>query len=287
MYLRRLIHRLSGGQLMKPPVTVAVLRLEGIIASRGGLRTRSLSLSALAEQIDRAFGFDGLAAVALAINSPGGSPAQSALIEGRIRQLAAEKKIPVLAFAEDVAASGGYWLALAGDEIYATAGSILGSIGVISAGFGFSEVLKRLGVERRVHTAGENKGLLDPFAPEDPEDVRRLRALQIDIHDGFKDLVRSRRGARLKEDAEIFSGTIFTGRQALALGLIDGIGEMRAVLRERFGEDVRLRVVEARGTGGWLRRRVPRIAIRSLPVDIALDLVDAVEERAVWGRFGL
>ncbi len=195
--------------------------------------------------------------------------------------------MPVLAFAEDVAASGGYWLALAGDEIFATEGSILGSIGVISAGFGFTDVLKRLGIQRRVYTAGENKGMLDPFLPEDPDDIARLATLHIDLHDGFKDVVRSRRGAWLKEDAELFSGAIFTGRQALARGLIDGIGEMRAVLRERFGEQIRLVPIPPRSSGGWLRRRLPGIGGRSLPVELAFELLDAVEERAVWGRFGL
>jgi signal peptide peptidase SppA len=288
MSLRRLIHRLSGGHLLPPRPTVAVLRLEGLIMARGGgLGRRSLSLPGLADQIERAFTMDGLVAVALAINSPGGSPAQSALIQGRIRQFAAEKNVPVLAFAEDVAASGGYWLALAADEIFATEGSIVGSIGVISAGFGFTEVLKRFGIERRVYTAGEHKGMLDPFQPEDPDDVARLKALQIDLHDGFKAIVRSRRGARLKEDAELFSGAIFTGRQALARGLIDGIGELRFVLRERFGETVRLVPVAPRSGGGWLRRRIPSMGGRSLPVELVGELLDAVEERAIWARFGL
>jgi signal peptide peptidase SppA len=279
MSIRQWIHRLSGGRLLPPRPVVAVLRLEGVIAARGGIGQRSLSLSALADQIERAFSLDGVAAVALAINSPGGSPAQSTLIQGRIRQFAAEKNIPVLAFAEDIAASGGYWLALAGDEIFATEGSIIGSIGVISAGFGFTDVLKRLGIERRIYKVGDNKAMLDPFSPEDPDDIARLHALQIDIHDGFKAMVRLRRGARLKETPELFSGAIFTGRQALAHGLIDGIGEMRAVLRERFGQEIRLTPVTPRGSGGWLRRRMPGIG--------AFDFIDAVEDRGVWARFGL
>ncbi len=288
MSLRRWIHRLSGGRLLPPRPVVAVLRLEGTIMAReGGLGRRSLSLRGLADQIERAFGLDGLVAVALVINSPGGSPAQSALIQGRIRQFAAEKNVPVLAFAEDVAASGGYWLALAADEIFATEGSIIGSIGVISAGFGFTEVLKRFGVERRVYTAGEHKGMLDPFQPEDPDDVARLKALHIDLHDSFKSIVRSRRGARLKEDPELFSGAIFTGPQALARGLIDGIGEVRGVLRERFGDTVRLAPIPPRSSGGWLRRRLPSMGGRSLPVEFVGDLLDAVEERVIWARFGL
>ncbi|HVJ53211.1 MAG TPA: S49 family peptidase [Aliidongia sp.] len=286
--LNRLIYRLSGGRFMKPPPVVAVLRLDGIIAARGGgFRQRSLSLSGLADQIERAFSLHGLAAVALAINSPGGSPAQSALIESRIRQLADEKNIPVLAFAEDVAASGGYWLALASDEIYATEGSIIGSIGVVSAGFGFTEVLKRFGVERRVYTAGENKSMLDPFKPENPEDIERLKALQLDIHGSFKELVRRRRGARLKEDGELFTGAVFTGRQAVANGLIDGIGDLRGVMRDRFGEGVRLRLMAPRNSGGWLRRRLPGLSSGWQPAELALGLVEAIEERTIWARFGL
>ena len=287
MKLRRWIHRLSGGRLLPPRPVVAVLRLEGIIAARGGSLNSTLSLPALADRIERAFSLDGLAAVALAINSPGGSPAQSALIQSRIRQFAAEKNVPVLAFAEDVAASGGYWLALAGDEIFATEGSILGSIGVISAGFGFVQLLQRLGIERRVYKAGENKAMLDPFSPEDPDDIERLRALQIDIHDGFKAMVRSRRGARLKEDPELFTGAIFTGRQALARGLIDGIGELRQVLHERFGDRIRLVPIPPRGGRGWLTRRMFGAELRARPADLALDFLDAVEQRAIWARFGL
>ncbi len=286
MFLHRLLYRLSGRRLFVPAPVVAVLRLEGIIASRGGFRQRALSLMGLADQIERAFALDGLAAVALTINSPGGSPAQSALIERRIRQLAAEKNVPVLAFAEDVAASGGYWLALAGDEIFATESSIVGSIGVVSASFGFTEVLKRFGIERRVHTAGENKAMLDPFRPEDPDDIARLKALQLDIHDGFKARVRDRRGARLKEDAEIFTGAIFTGRQAVAKGLIDGIGDLRGVLRDRFGDGIRLQPIVPRG-GGWLRRRAVPVAAGSWPAELVGDLVEAVEDRAIWSRFGL
>jgi signal peptide peptidase SppA len=286
MSIRRWIHRLSGGRWLPPYPVVSVLRLEGVIAPRGGFGRQSLSLPGLADQIERAFRPDGLVAVALAINSPGGSPAQSALIQTRIRQLAAEKNVPVLAFAEDVAASGGYWLALTGDEIFATEGSILGSIGVISAGFGFTQVLQKLGIERRVYTAGENKAMLDPFSPEDPDDVARLTALQLDIHDGFKAIVRARRGDRLKETPELFSGAIFTGRQAVAHGLIDGIGEMRGILRERFGESVRLMPIVARG--GWRRQRAPAaIGSGFVVADLAMAVLDAVEDRAIWARFGL
>ena len=286
MSLRTHLHRLTGGFVPPPPPTVAVLRLDGIIATRGGLRGKSLSMAGLAEPIARAFRVPDLAAVALVINSPGGSPVQSALIERRIRALAAEKNVPVLAFAEDVAASGGYWLALAADEIYAQDASILGSIGVVSAGFGFPDLLKRFGIERRVHTAGESKAMLDPFRAEDPDDIERLKALQLDIHEGFKDLVRARRGARLKEDDKVFTGAIFTGRQALARGLIDGIGDLRQVMRERFGEHVRFRTVTDRPRRGLLARRL-RFAQQTSAVDLVTDALGALEERAIWARFGL
>src|SRR5450432_898993 len=204
MGIRKLLRHLPFARFRNPPPVVAVVRLHGVIGGRGA---RALTLAAKAAEIERAFRLGGLAAVALSINSPGGSPVQSALIFRRIRQLAEEKGVPVFAFAEDVAASGGYWLALAGDEIYAEDTSILGSIGVVSAGFGFSDLLRRLGISRRLYTSGESKALLDPFLAEDPRGVQRLTALQQDIHDGFKDIVRQRRGARLKgEDSVLFTG---------------------------------------------------------------------------------
>lgn len=269
-----------------PPPVVAVLRFDGVISTRRSLQGKSLSMAGLAEPIERAFRLKDLAAVALLINSPGGSPVQSALMERRIRQLAAERNVPVLAFAEDVAASGGYWLALAADEIFAQDASILGSIGVVSAGFGFPDLIRRFGIERRVHTAGTSKAMLDPFRAEEPEDVERLKALQLDIHEGFKDLVRSRRGARLKEDGEIFTGAVFTGRQALARGLIDGIGDLRQVMRERFGTRVRFRLVAERPRRGFGLRRLG-FASRIGPVDLLADALTALEERAIWAQFGL
>jgi len=261
---------------------VAVLRLSGAIGlpwpSRGG----GLSIATTAGLIERAFAMKNLKAVALAINSPGGSPVQSSLIARRIRSLAAEKKLPVLVFVEDIAASGGYWLAAAGDEIYADESSIVGSIGVISSSFGFADLLQRLGIERRVHTAGPRKSMLDPFRPERPEDVERLKRLQQEIHENFKAHVRERRAGRLKgEEQELFSGEFWSARPALARGLIDGIGDMRTVLRGRFGDKVRLVMVGERR--GWLRRRLGLRAPDS-PVEQALAMV---EERALWSRFGL
>src|SRR5215470_4827070 len=247
--------------------TVGIVRLSGAIGMPLPLRGDSLSIASLAGALDRAFALKNLQAVALAINSPGGSAVQSALIAKRIRALAVEKKVPVLAFVEDIAASGGYWLATAADEIYADECSIVGSIGVIAAGFGFPELLQRLGIERRVHTAGPRKAMLDPFRSERPEDVARLMELQQEIHEG--------------DEAELFSGDIWTGRPALARGLIDGIGDLRSILRGRYGDKVKLVPVGA--PRGWLRRRLGL----ARPESWAEQLAAALEERALWGRYGL
>ncbi|MCG8358416.1 MAG: S49 family peptidase, partial [Kiloniellales bacterium] len=251
MGLRSLLSRLPFIPIGEPPPVVAVLRLSGVIGSMGPLRS-GLTLSRLAEPIERAFKVKHLKAVALAVNSPGGSPVQSALIANRIRSLAEEKKVKVFAFTEDVAASGGYWLACAADEIYADESSIIGSIGVISQGFGFTEAIQRLGIERRVHTAGDKKSLLDPFREEDPTDVKRLKAIQKEVHESFKDLVRQRREGRLKaSERTLFTGEFWTGRKSLELGLVDGLGELRQVMRERYGKKVRLKRVD--GERRWWR----------------------------------
>lgn len=268
---------------------VAVVRLYGVIGSLGPLRS-GLSLASLAGTLESAFSQRSLSAVALAINSPGGAAAQSALIAERIRQLASEKNLPVIAFVEDVAASGGYWLATAADEIYATETSIVGSIGVIAAGFGFHELIKRLGIRRRLYTAGERKSILDPFLAEDPDDVARLKALQSEVHEAFKAHVRGRRAGKLKGDeAALFTGEFWSGRHAVELGLIDGIGDLRGTLRQRFGTKVRLRVVG--GGRSWLRRRLGLMSEGSptfgLPADWVPELIAALEARALWSRFGL
>ncbi len=260
---------------------VTVLRLQGVIGRVGGIR-HGLEAAPLAPLIERAFAPKPLAAVALAINSPGGAPVQSSLIHQRIRQLATEKNVPVIAFVEDVGASGGYWLALAADEIYADTNSILGSIGVVAAGFGFTGLIERMGVERRIYAQGERKSMLDPFRPEDPEDIARVKALQADIHDSFKAVVRARRGDKLKAPEEmLFNGDIWTGRRAVELGLIDGLGELRETMRRRFGDKVRLRLIGERKA--WLLRRL-RIAA---PETWATAALAAVEERALWSRYGL
>ena len=258
------------------------LSLSGAIGIGTPMRP-ALTLKSLNPLLERAFKRKGLSAVAITINSPGGSPVQSALIHARIRELAEEKKVPVIVFCEDVAASGGYWLACAGDEIYADESSVVGSIGVISSGFGFVEAIRKLGVERRVHTAGENKSMLDPFKPERPEDIEHLLSLQADIHDAFKTLVLSRRGTKLKlEDKDIFSGAFWSGRQALARGLVDGIGHMHQVLKARFGEKLVIRPIAA-GQGWGLRK----LAFGAQMPDIAANALEALETRALWSRFGL
>ncbi len=270
-----------------PPPVVAVVPLAGIIGRPGPIR-RGLTLAALAEVIERAFKLRHLKAVALAVNSPGGSAVQSALIARRIRDLAAENDVPVYAFAEDVAASGGYWLALAADEIYADASSIVGSIGVVSGGFGFVQAIRRLGIERRLHTAGDKKAMLDPFRPEKAAEVRHLESLQRDIHESFKAQVLERRGGRLKaKPKELFSGAFWTGRRALEMGLIDGLGDIRGVMRDKFGERVKLRRI----TGAaplWRRFGLAgAVGARPSPGDWAEAAIAAVEERLIWNRFGL
>jgi len=263
--------------------TVAVLRLAGIIGQLGPLRRGGLALADLAEIIEKAFKMPRVKAVAILVNSPGGSPVQSALIAGRIRALAEENKLPVYAFCEDVAASGGYWLACAADEIYANGASIVGSIGVISAGFGFPEMLAKLGIERRVYSAGERKAQLDPFRPEDEKDVTHLKLLQQDLHAQFIDYVRLRRGEKLKgNDDELFSGDFWSGRQALALGLIDGIADLRGRMRAVFGEKVKLRVVAQQR--GWLQRR---FGLDGRAPQWSRDVIGALDERALWARYGL
>lgn len=264
---------------------VTVLRLSGVIGAGVGIGRGGLSLETTAESIERAFAPDDLKAVALVINSPGGSPVQSALIGNRIRALSVEKKVPVVAFVEDVAASGGYWLACAGDEIIADAGSVVGSIGVISAGFGFQDLIAKLGVERRVYTAGRNKAMLDPFRPEREEDVERLRSLQLEIHQTFIDWVKSRRGDKLRAaDDTLFTGEFWTGKRGLDLGLVDALGDVRTVMRARYGEKVRLELIETRKP--WLARRFG-LTGGSLGAEVATAVVTAAEERALWGRYGL
>ena len=268
-----------------PPPVVPVIRFDGVIAPRQWRGTMSLASHAAA--LDRAFAMKRAAAVAIIVNSPGGSPVQSSLLYRRIRQLAQEKRLPVFAFAEDVAASGGYWLALAGDEVYADETSILGSIGVVSSGFGFQRLIDRIGIDRRLHTAGENKSLLDPFLPESERDLERLSSLQQGIHAAFKEHVKRRRVGKIDADDEtLFSGDVLTGRAALAKGLIDGIGDLRTVMRARFGERVRLVPVASERRRRWPFARRPR-GVDAERLGFVADLAGWLEARMLWSRFGL
>jgi serine protease SohB len=258
--------------IRKDPV-VGVIRLQGVIAA--GSRGASLSDAGLAPLIEKAFRKGRPKAIALVINSPGGSPAQSSLIASRIRRLAEEKEIPVHVFVEDVAASGGYWLACAGDDITVDPNSVVGSIGVISAGFGFPEFLARYGIERRVYTSGKSKSLLDPFQPEKKADVERLKELQAVIHAGFISYVKSRRGPRIGEK-DLFDGSIWVGKQAVDVGLADGVGHLVPEMKRRYGDKVRFVVHQQRKP--FLGRFVGRLMG---------DAFAGLEERAAFARFGL
>jgi signal peptide peptidase SppA len=259
---------------VKSEPVVAVVRLQGAIMANP--RGAGLSDQAVAPAIERAFRKGKPKAVALAINSPGGSPVQSSLIAARIRRLAEEKKVPVHAFVEDVAASGGYWLACAGDHIWADHSSIVGSIGVISAGFGFTEAINKLGVERRVYTSGESKSILDPFRPEKEEDVARLKSLQADIHEAFIAHVKARRGARLGDHPELFTGAFWTGARSVELGLADGIGHLVPKMQELYGEKTRFAVYGPR-----------RSLFGRFGLSLASEIATGLEERAAYARFGL
>jgi signal peptide peptidase SppA len=271
---------------------IPVLRLTGTIGAVTPLRP-GLSIAACANAIERAFSIKNAPAIAIQINSPGGSPVQSRLIYERIRTLATEKSRKVFAFAEDVAASGGYMIACAADEIYADASSLVGSIGVLSAGFGFTGLIDKLGVERRVYTAGENKFQLDPFKPENPDEIARLKRIQEIVHEDFIALVKESRGTRIASAGDkLFTGEFWSGRQALELGLIDGIMDIRTKMRALYGEDVRLKLIPSER--GFFRRKAG-IGINfsgaelgvSFTQGFAADMISALEERALWARFGL
>lgn len=267
-----------------PPV-IPIVRLSGAIGAVSQFRS-GLSLQSAEAALAKAFGVRAAPAVAIQINSPGGSAVQSHLIFRRIRALADEKKKHVIVAVEDVAASGGYMIAAAGDEIIVDASSIVGSIGVISAGFGFPKLLERIGVERRVYTAGRSKSMLDPFQPEKPDDVARLEALQEDVHRDFIALVKSRR-PKLADDPDLFTGAFWSGARAVELGLADRVSDLRAVLRERFGDKVRVLPVSTQ-KGSWLRRRMGVAArMEASASGVVDDVIGAIEERFLWSRFGL
>ncbi len=271
MGLRSWLKRMMG---QSGPV-IPVVRLHGVIAAEQ--RPGRLNIETVAPLLKRAFAHKAAPAVAIIVNSPGGSPVQSRLIAKRIRDLAAENHKPVLVFVEDAAASGGYFIATAGDEIIADPSSIVGSIGVIYAGFGFVGTLERLGVERRVHTSGRNKSTLDPFLPEKAEDVERVKAMEAEIHGVFVDWVKSRRGSRFRAaDDMLFTGEFWSGVRGLELGLVDGLGDIHETLRSRYGDEIELRII------------APRRGLFQLPrLGLGAELAAAVEDRAHWTRFGL
>jgi signal peptide peptidase SppA len=277
--------RWRGGTLVVP-----VVRLTGVIGFSTPLRP-GMTLASVARPLERAFGMRDAAAVALLINSPGGSPVQSHLIYRRIRDLAAENNRRVIAFAEDVAASGGYMIACAADEIVCDTSSILGSIGVVGGSFGFEKLIERLGIERRLYTSGERKAMLDPFLPEDPEDVARLKAIQREIHEDFIALVKSSRGGRLTgPENTLFSGEYWAGRKSVELGLADAIGDVRTTLRARFGDKVETPLIAAeRSLFGRLRPAVEATSLDALVRrgDLAGEVLSALEARALWARYGL
>lgn len=269
-------------KILKPQPNIAIIRLHGIIAA--STKGNTLSLASLEAALEKAFSLPRLKAVALDINSPGGSPVESSKIYRRIRSLSEQTDVPVYSFASDVAASGGYWLACAGDEIYAEHSSIVGSIGVISASFGFQELIKKYGIQRRVYTAGKSKSILDPFVEEKEDDIRHLRNVQDDIHHHFKELVRMARGSKIQDEENTFTGAFFTGSQAVPLGLIDGVSELKIKMYEKFGEEISFRVVNpVPKQKRWWMGRLRGMAAE----DIIGEAISQIEQKSIWSRFGL
>jgi signal peptide peptidase SppA len=284
------LRRLLPQRFRRDRPVVPVVRLTGIVGFSTPLRP-GLTLAGLARTLERAFTIRHATAVAIAVNSPGGSPVQSHLIFRRIRQLAEQHRRRVIAFIEDAGASGGYMIACAADEIVADQHSIVGSIGVVGGSFGFDKLIGKLGIERRLYTSGEHKAMLDPFLPENPDDVERLKKLQREIHDDFIALVKSRRtGKLIGAEDDLFSGAYWTGRRALEFGLVDAIGDLRSVLRERFGDKVVTPLVSAER--GWLGRRLfgtvgAQAFAAPAGLAVAEELISALEARAIWARYGL
>ena len=269
--------------LFRKKKVVPHVRLTGIIGSAGKFK-QGMELANQREILKKAFSVKKITHVAISINSPGGSPVQSHLIYSYIRQLAEKNKVKVIVFAEDVAASGGYFIACAGDEIYANSSSIIGSIGVISASFGFKDLIKKIGIERRIYTAGKNKSTLDPFIEEKNEDVQRLKKIQLDLHSNFIEVVKESRGKKIKEPEKnnIFTGEFWSGSAALELGLIDGIGNLDQILRKKFGENIIIKNFEKQKS--FLAKKLSS----SLSLDNQVDrVIDSLEEKNLWQKFGL
>ena len=272
--------------ISKKPV-VAILKLSGIISSESRLGGRSgLNLNDLSDSLVKAFSYKNIKAVALLINSPGGSPVQSALIGNRILELSKEKEVPVYSFIEDLAASGGYWLSCAANKIYAMESSIVGSIGVISSGFGAVEAIKKIGIERRVYSEGKNKGLLDPFLPEKKEDIEQIKKIQKDLHKQFISWVKVRRGKRLKaKDEELFNAGIWSGMKSKELGLVDGIGDYYTTMKSMFGDEVKFKDFSKKTS--WIKQRFFSQYKSSHKTNLVDHFLDRVEEKIIWSKFGL
>ena len=267
--------------IFKKKTVIPHVRLTGVIGSAGKFK-QGMDLTGQQEILTKAFSLKKIKCVAISINSPGGSPVQSHLIYSFIRQLAKKYKVKVLIFAEDVAASGGYLISCAGDEIYANSSSIIGSIGVISASFGFKDLIKKIGIDRRVYTAGKNKNTLDPFVEEKEEDINRLKSIQLELHNDFIKVVETSRGKKLKEPEKnnIFTGEFWTGATALKLGLIDGIGNADQVLREKFGEKIVIKKFEKQK--GFIAKK-----LSSNLQDPIESLIESLEQKSLWQKFGL
>ena len=285
--LTRIFDKFGIPIFRKPKPVVAVLRFSGVIGQVGNPIRQGIYADGFIKPIEQAFNLKNLVCVAVQINSPGGSPVQSSLIFKRIRSLAEEKDVPVIAFAEDAAASSGYLLACAADEIFADESSIIGSIGVVSSGFGFVELLEKLGIERRVYTAGKSKAMLDPFKEEKVEDVARLKELQEDVHDTFRSIVKSRRGDRIVvSDEEVYTGAFWTGRRANEMGLIDGIGELTKTMQEKYGEKVVFKPVGEKKS--WLKQRLSASRLMGFGQKHWLNqVITVIEEKILWNRLGL
>lgn len=288
--MRDWISRFLPRKWRKGQTVIPVVRMVGPIGMAGSPLKPGLSLASVAGPLEKAFDHKQAPVVAISVNSPGGSPVQSRLIFERIRQLADEKEKTVFVFVEDVAASGGYMIALAGDEIIADPSSVVGSIGVVSAGFGFVEAIAKLGIERRVYTSGTRKAVLDPFKPENEGEIEHLKTLQAEVHETFIDMVKERRGQVLSDDDDLFSGLFWSGKSGLQLGLVDRLGDMRGVLRQIYGDDVKLKLVEA-SKPFFAKRLVGQMIGQTtgLPAtdSIARDMAAVLEERALWQRYGL
>ncbi len=271
--------------ICKKTNNIAVVNLSGVIG-KGGKIEQGINIENVNPLLEKAFETKSLKAVAINVNSPGGSPVQSELIYQRIKELSLEKKIPVFTFAQDVAASGGYFILCAGEEMFAHSASIIGSIGVISAGFGFEELIKKIGVERRIYAQGKNKAVLDPFSAENPESIKILKSAQQDVYKSFKDLVRSVRKDKLKEsDETLFNGAFWSGKKACDLGLVDAIADMRSVMKNKFGDKVKFINIEPKKKG--FIKELLASKVGEFNSNLAGNLIDKIEEKGIWGKFGL